>query len=236
MRSLDRTIRKLCSKAARIFVENNKIAQFTVENLENYLGIPVFIDDEINHEPSIGITNGLAWTAYGGQMLKIEAVIMPGKGKIMLTGQLGNVMKESAHAALSYARAHAQEFGINQELFMNYDLHIHVPAGAVHKDGPSAGITMLASILSALTQRPIDSHYAMTGELNLRGEVMQIGGLKEKVLAAKRNKIIHIIIPDRNKNDLKGLEDLTKDLDIVLVKHANEVLQRVLLPKKNNLM
>lgn len=234
VRSLDRIIRKLCSKAARIFVENNQVASFTPENLENYLGIATFLDDELNHEPSIGITNGLAWTAYGGQILKIEAVIMPGKGKIMLTGQLGNVMKESAHAAFSYARAHAPEFGIDQKLFIHYDLHIHVPAGSVPKDGPSAGITMLASILSALTQRPIDSHYAMTGELNLRGEIMPIGGVKEKVLAAKRNKIVHIIIPDKNKNDLKGLEDLTKDLNIVLVKHANEVLERVLLPKKNS--
>ena len=192
------------------------------------------MDDDMNHEPMVGITNGLAWTAYGGQMLKIEAIIMPGKGKIMLTGQLGNVMKESAHAALSYARAHAQEFGIDQKMFTLYDLHVHVPAGAVPKDGPSAGITMLSSILSALTQRPIDSHYAMTGELNLRGEVMPIGGVKEKVLAAKRNKIPYVIIPDKNKSDLKGLEEHMTDVDIVLVRHADEVLRRVLMPKKGS--
>ncbi len=233
VRSLDRTIRKLCSKAARALVETSIIAQFNVDNLEEYLGAQIFFDDEVNHEPTIGITNGLAWTAYGGQMLKIEAVVMLGKGKIMLTGQLGNVMKESAHAALSYVRVHAQEFGIDQKMFTHYDLHIHVPSGAVPKDGPSAGITMLSSILSAFTQRPIDSCYAMTGELNLQGEVMPIGGVKEKVLAAKRNKILHIIIPDKNKNDLKGLKDIIKDIDIVFVQHADEVLKRVLLPKKN---
>ncbi len=158
---------------------------------------------------------------------------MPGKGKLMLTGQLGDVMKESAQAALSYARAHAKEFGISDKTFTNNDLHIHVPAGAVPKDGPSAGITMLTAILSALTERPINAHYAMTGELNLQGEVMPIGGVKEKILAAKRNNMSHIILPHKNKNDLIGLEDVSNDIEIILVEHANDVLHRVLMPKND---
>ena len=155
---------------------------------------------------------------------------MPGKGKLTLTGQLGDVMKESAQAAVSYARAHAKEFGINNKLFNTTDLHIHIPSGAIPKDGPSAGITLLTSILSAYTNRPIHADYAMTGELNLRGEVMPIGGLKEKVLAAKRNGVAHVIAPGKNKNDLIGMEEITKGIDIIWVSHVNEVLERVLEP------
>ena len=187
------------------------------------------MDDETNHESQIGISNGLAWTAYGGEMIKIEAVLMPGSGKLLLTGQLGDVMKESAQAALSYARSHAKEFGIHPRVFAKNDLHIHVPAGGIPKDGPSAGITMLTAILSTLTNKPIDSHYAMTGELNLRGEVMPIGGVKEKILAAKRNKVPHVILPFKNKNDLVGIDEVTQGIDIVWVQHANEVLSRVLM-------
>lgn len=231
VRQLERIIRKLCSKAARTFVETDTTIEFTTENLPQYLGPRKFIDDEMSSEDLIGISNGLAWTSYGGEMLKIESVLMPGKGKLILTGQLGDVMKESAQAALSYARAHAKEFGIPDSIFNNNDIHIHVPAGAIPKDGPSAGITMLTAILSCLTQRPISSRYAMTGELNLRGEVMPIGGVKEKILAAKRNKMSHIILPHKNKNDLVGLEDIAQDIEIVLVTHADEVLTRVLQPK-----
>jgi len=230
VRQLERIIRKLCSKAARTLVEENRTITFDVENITHYLGPRKFLDDDITTEDLVGISNGLAWTAYGGEMLKIESVLMPGKGKLILTGQLGDVMKESAQAALSYARSHAKEFGIADALFNNNDLHIHVPAGAIPKDGPSAGITMLTAILSCLTQRPISARYAMTGELNLRGEVMPIGGVKEKILAAKRNKMSHIILPHKNKNDLVGLEDIAQDIEIVLVNHADEVLTRVLQP------
>ena len=152
---------------------------------------------------------------------------MPGTGKLMLTGQLGDVMKESAQAALSYARAHAERFGIDHDIFKKHDLHIHVPAGAIPKDGPSAGITMLTAILSTLTKKPINAQFAMTGELNLRGDVMPIGGLKEKILAAKRNKLLHVIAPLKNKNELKGHEDITKDIEIIWVEHADEVLERI---------
>ncbi len=230
VRQLERTIRKLCSKAARNFVETNNIASISNENIEQYLGPRRYRYDEAIKEDLVGISNGLAWTSFGGEMIKIEAVLMPGKGKLILTGQLGNVMKESAQAAVSYARAHAKEFGILDKLFTTQDLHIHVPAGAIPKDGPSAGITMLTAILSAYTARPISACYAMTGELNLCGEVMPIGGLKEKVLAAKRNNIAHVIAPLKNKNDLMGLDDITKDINIIWVNHANEVLERVLIP------
>jgi ATP-dependent Lon protease len=231
VRQLERLIGKLCSKAARSFVETQKIATFTPKNVDTYLGPRRFMEDDIQTNNQVGITNGLAWTVYGGEMLKIEAILIPGKGNLILTGQLGDVMKESAQAAMSYARAHAARFNIDHDVFTKNDLHIHVPAGAIPKDGPSAGITMLTSILSALTQRPINAQYAMTGELNLRGEVMPIGGAKEKILAAKRNKIKSVILPAKNKKDLVGLEDIMKDIDVIWVDHADEVLNRVLILK-----
>lgn len=235
VRELERLIKKLCSKAARSFVEANNVIRITTTNLEKYLGPRKFKEDSIEEKHEIGITNGLAWTPYGGETIKIEAVVMPGKGKLILTGQLGDVMKESAQAALSYARSHAKEFEIDPKVFTEFDLHIHVPAGGVPKDGPSAGVTLLSSILSALTQRPINALYAMTGELNLRGKVMPIGGVKEKILAAKRNRIPHVILPQKNQSDLIGHEDIAKDIDIIWVNTADEVLNHVLMPseKKN---
>ncbi|KKP35367.1 MAG: Lon protease [candidate division TM6 bacterium GW2011_GWF2_32_72] len=232
VRQLDRTIRKLCSKVARSLVEEGKMIDFTPSNLDKYLGPRIFAEEECSKVCQVGITNGLAWTSFGGEMIKIEAVSIPGKGRLILTGQLGDVMKESAQAALSYARVHAKEFGLDDKMFTNYDLHIHVPAGAVPKDGPSAGVTMLSSILSALTDRPIDADYAMTGEINLRGEVMPIGGVREKILAAKRNKISHILLPMKNKNDLVGMdEDITKGIDVIWVDKADQILNRVLMEK-----
>lgn len=230
VRQLERLIHKLCSKAARTFVEKKTIINFETTNLDELLGPCKFMEDGANKEHKIGISNGLAWTVYGGEILPIEAVLIPGKGQLILTGQLGDIMKESAQAARSYACAHAQEFNIDEDKFNKYDLHIHVPAGAVPKDGPSAGITMLTAILSALTDRPISSNYAMTGELNLRGEVMPIGGVKEKILAAKRNNISCIILPSKNKHNLAELNDIIEGIDIILVDHANEVLERVLMP------
>lgn len=232
VRQLERTMRKLCCKAARSIVEDNHHLIFTKDNLDKYLGPRKFLDDDVDCENRIGITNGLAWTSFGGEMIKIEALVMPGKGKLLLTGQLGSVMQESAQAALSYTRAHAKEFGIAKDMFINYDLHIHVPAGGVPKDGPSAGVTMLTSILSALTQKPINAQYAMTGELNLRGNVMPIGGVKEKILAAKRNKVPFVILPYKNKNDLIGFEEIAQDVNIIWVNHAQEVLDHVLMEKQ----
>lgn len=231
VRQCERLIRKLCSKAARALVETKKAIAFSAKNLDIYLGPRRFVEEKHSMEHQVGIANALAWTAFGGELLKIEAILMPGKGKLTLTGQLGDVMKESAQAALSYARAHAKEFGIDNRYFTSHDLHIHVPAGAVPKDGPSAGITMLTSILSALTGRPINAQCAMTGELNLRGEVMPIGGVKEKILAAKRNKMSLVIFPQQNQCDLVGMEDIAKDINVIWVKHANEALQHVLMEK-----
>ena len=231
VRQLDRLIRKLCSKAARSLAQEDKMVIFQKENLHKYLGPRKFLEDDVSKEDQIGISNGLAYTAYGGEVIKIEAVLMTGKGKLILTGQLGDVMKESAQAALTYARAHAQQFAIDNKYFTHYDLHIHVPAGGIPKDGPSAGITLLTAILSVLTQRPINSHYAMTGELNLRGDVMPIGGVKEKILAAKRNKVDYIILPYKNKNDLIDMEEIIENIEVIWVNHADEVIQCVLLPR-----
>lgn len=231
VRELERLIKKLCSKTARNLIENSKIIKFNLSNLENYLGPKKFIDNDYYNQDHIGISNGLAWTAYGGELIKVEAILIPGDGKLILTGSLGKVLQESAQAALSYAKAHSNDFNIDKNKFKNYDLHIHVPGGGVPKDGPSAGITLLSSILSALTERPISAEYAMTGELNLRGNIMPIGGVKEKILAAKRNKVLHVILPDQNRNDLIGSENIAEGIDVIWVKHANEVIDKVLIAK-----
>ncbi len=230
VRNLAQQIKKLCSKAARLFVEKQEVIVITNETLEDHLGSKRFVDELVHAKNMVGITNGLAWTSFGGEVLKIEALMMPGTGKLILTGQLGDVMKESAQAAMSYARSHAAEFKIHEDRFAKFDLHIHVPAGAVPKDGPSAGITMLTSILSALTDRPIDASFAMTGELNLRGDVMPIGGVKEKLLAAKRNRMSSIILPEQNKNEYAAIKEFTNDINVIWVSHANEVMEQVLLP------
>jgi len=232
VRELERILKKLCSKATRTFVEEHILPIFTAENIEKYLGPFRFTQEDHDPEHHVGICNGLAWTAVGGQMIKIEAIAMPGRGKLLLTGQLGSVMRESAQAALSYVRAHAQEFSIDPKMFSTHDLHIHVPAGGIPKDGPSAGVTMLTSILSAFTQRPIKSDYAMTGEINLRGNIMPIGGVKEKILAAKRNGVQHVMLPLKNKHDVVGLEKLLMGIELIWVGHANDVLHHVLLPSK----
>ncbi len=232
VRQLERLVRKLASKIARIFVEKDELVTITPGSLDLYLGPRKFLEDDAHQESQVGISNGLAWTSVGGEVMKIEAILMPGKGRLILTGQLGDVMKESAQAALSYAKAHAKEFGIPSTALNNNDLHIHIPAGAIPKDGPSGGIALLTAILSTLTGRPISGEYAMTGELNLRGEVMPIGGVKEKILAAKRNHIPHVILPLKNKNDLIELNEVTKNIDVILVGHAEEVLEKVLLPKQ----
>lgn len=231
VRQLERLISKLCSKAARNFVEIKQFNGFSVDTLEDHLGPCRFIDDGANKNHQIGISNGLAWTVFGGEILQIEAMLMPGTGKLLLTGQLGDVMKESAQAARSYACAHAKDFGIDNKLFTEYDLHIHLPAGAVPKDGPSAGLAILTAMLSTLTNRPINSDYAMTGELNLRGEVMPIGGVKEKILAAKRNNIPYVILPRKNSHNLAELDTMTDGIDIILVDHANDVIDRLLMPE-----
>ncbi|NDD53169.1 endopeptidase La [bacterium] len=231
VRDLERNIQKLCSKYARALVETNSKITITPENVHEYLGPTKVTGENIRLGHKVGVTNGLAWTPYGGDVLQVEAVLMPGTGKLIMTGQLGDVMKESAQAAMTYAKAHAVLFGIEPKAFNEFDLHIHLPAGAIPKDGPSAGITLLSSILSAYTKRAINGDFAMTGELNLRGEVLPIGGVKEKILAAKQHGLKNVIIPKSNQKDLVGLDKVFEGLQILLVENVAEVLHHVLMPQ-----
>ncbi len=230
VRELKRLIGKLCSKYARELVENEKKIEFTPKNINEYLGPRRIPKEDIIKADKVGVTNGLAWTPYGGEILQVEAALMPGQGKLILTGQLGEVMRESAQAALTYIKSHAKSFGLQAKNFKGYDIHIHLPAGAIPKDGPSAGITLLSSLLSAFTGRKINGKFAMTGELSLQGKVLPIGGLKEKILAAKQNGLDNVIVPKLNKKDLVGLDKISKGMKIHLVDDVNEVLERVLLP------
>lgn len=235
VRELERVMQKICAKFARSIVETGKKPNFTQANIGEYLGNRKFVFDEMDKTNRIGVANGLAWTAYGGEILQVEAILMPGHGKMTLTGQLGDVMKESAQAALSYARSHFKRFDIDPKLFSNYDLHIHLPAGAIPKDGPSAGITVLSSILSALTMRPIDGSCAMTGELNLQGLVLPIGGVREKLLAAKRHGVKNVLLPEKNKGDVQDGFFNNHGFDVSFYSNVNAVLDKVLLPKKSKI-
>lgn len=227
VRGLGRLLDTLCAKAARIFVEQGVCATIQPGTLETYLGPQPIRADEIGKKDQVGMVNGLAWTAFGGVMTRIEVALTPGDGKLKLTGKLGDVMKESAQAALTYVRAHAQDLGIDGQAFKQHDIHIHAPDGATPKDGPSAGITMLTALVSAFTNRKFDARYAMTGEIDLHGNVLPIGGVKEKLLAAKRYGIAHVIMPHDNQSDLKGKEELYGDLDVIWVDHAEQVLKLV---------
>ncbi|MBC8413170.1 MAG: endopeptidase La [Nitrospira sp.] len=237
VRNLEREIANLCRKVARKIAEGSTKC-YTIDdtNLHKYLGVPKYLPEEEIKKDEVGVSTGLAWTESGGDIIYIEATIMKGKGGIMLTGQLGDVMKESAHAALSYIRSKAKKIGIPDSVFSNNDLHIHVPAGAIPKDGPSAGITMATAIASALTGRAVHKNVAMTGEVTLRGRVLPIGGLKEKTLAAKRMGINKILIPKRNEKDLEDIPAyVKKDMVFVPVETMDEVLIHALkkaVPKK----
>jgi ATP-dependent Lon protease len=234
VRNLEREIANLCRKVARKIAEGkDKTYHISAKNLSKYLGAPKFLPEEEMEKDEVGVATGLAWTETGGDIIYVEATIMKGKGNITLTGQLGDVMKESAHAALSYIRSRAKQIGINNALFSKNDIHIHVPAGAIPKDGPSAGITMATAIASAFTGRPVYKTIAMTGEVTLRGRVLPVGGLKEKTLAAKRMGIKKIIIPRRNKKDLEEIPKyIKKDIEFILVETMDEVLKSAL--KKNS--
>lgn len=230
VRELERSIAAVCRKAAAKIVsgetQTNKIK---ASNLKEYLGTIKFDKEEALKSDAVGIVKGLAWTAVGGVTLDVEACIMDGKGEITLTGQLGDVMKESAIVALGYIRSKASEYGIDKEFFENKDIHIHIPEGAVPKDGPSAGITMTLAMLSAYTNRKVSHEYAMTGEITLHGNVLPIGGLKEKILAAKNAGIKKIIIPDKNKKDVLDIEaEILENVEIIYVKKMDDVIRRAL--------
>ena len=230
VRNLERKIGEICRKAAREIYEGICESVLVDEKqLEQYLGKERFHVDRINEQDEIGIVRGLAWTSVGGDTLQIEVNVMPGKGEFKLTGQLGDVMKESATAGISYIRSVAARYGINQEFFQENDIHVHIPEGAVPKDGPSAGITTATAMLSAIIDKPVRADLAMTGEITLRGRVLPIGGLKEKLLAAKYAKIKEVLVPKSNKPDIKELdEEITDGLKITFVENMNEVLERAL--------
>lgn len=225
VRSLERTIGKLCRKAAReIFRDSEAAVKVTKTNLKTYLGNPKYSPEKKNDHAEVGIVRGLAWTSVGGVTLEVEVNVLPGKGELVLTGKLGDVMKESAQAALSYVRSISEGYGIDAEFYTKHDIHIHIPEGAVPKDGPSAGITMATAMLSAITDRPVRADVAMTGEITLRGRVLPIGGLKEKLLAAKVIGIKTVCIPKDNEKDLEEIsKEITDGMEIVPVERFSQV-------------
>ncbi|TFB08241.1 endopeptidase La [Candidatus Atribacteria bacterium MT.SAG.1] len=231
VRGLEKEITSIYRKVALkiVFSEKKKRIRITLKNIENYLGVPKYKIDKIEKEDAIGLATGLAWTEMGGEVLSVETIIMPGKGKLTLTGQLGEVMQESGKAALTYARSRATKFKIDDKFYEKCDIHVHIPEGAIPKDGPSAGITMATSLISSLTKIPIRKDVAMTGEITLRGRVLPVGGLKEKILAAYQSGIKTIIIPQDN---IKNLEDLPnnikKKLKFIMVNNLDEVLKNAL--------
>ncbi len=230
VRELERKIARVCRKVARMIVEE-KIEEVSVSesNLNKYLGKVLYHREEAKKEPQVGIVQGLAWTSVGGVTLEIEVNVMPGKGELSLTGQLGDVMKESAVAALSYIRSISDKYGIDKSFYQENDIHIHIPEGAVPKDGPSAGITLATAMFSAITGKPVRGDVAMTGEITLRGRVLPIGGVKEKVLAAKNAGIYQVCVPEKNDADVKELSaEIMKNMDIRLVKTMEDVFQIVL--------
>jgi ATP-dependent Lon protease len=235
VRNLERELSKICRKTVKNHLidsankNNKKKTLITTDVLEEYLGILRYRHYHNESQDQVGLVHGLAWTQSGGEMLSIEAITMPGKGKVTLTGKLGDVMQESIQAALSVVRSRADVLGIPPSFFDEYDLHVHVPEGATPKDGPSAGITMCTALLSAITKRVVRSDVAMTGEITLRGDVLPIGGLKEKLIAAKRSNINLVIIPRDNQRDLKEIpKNILENLDIHAVRSIDEVFELAL--------
>jgi ATP-dependent Lon protease len=232
VRSLERQIAKIVRKIIRAYLEGEIKKNITISptELENFLGIPKHLYSEVNRQNKPGVVTGLAWTAFGGETLQVEVVKMKGSGKLKLTGQLGDIMQESAQAAYSYARLQADKYDIKGEFYKDMDLHLHIPEGAIPKDGPSAGITMTTAIISVLSEKPVRHDIAMTGEITLTGLVLPIGGLPEKLIAAKRSGIFNVIIPRKNEPNLKEIaQEIKKDMNIILVDEVDEVLEKVLL-------
>jgi ATP-dependent Lon protease len=227
LRNLEREIAKICRKVARRLAEGEQ-GPFRISrtNLHRYLGVAKIIPEIDQEADEVGVVTGLAWTQFGGEIMKIEAATMAGKGKLMLTGHLGEVMKESAQAALSYTRSRAEQLGLEPDFYETLDIHIHVPAGAIPKDGPSAGVTMATALVSSLCQKPVRRDLAMTGEITLRGNVLPVGGLKEKALAALRAKIHTMVIPAQNRKDLTEIpKNIRRHLQFKPVGHLDEILQ-----------
>ena len=235
VRQLEREIAALCRKAAMAIVSGeHKRVSVNGDNLEQLLGVVKYQPEKLEREPQVGLVNGLAWTSVGGELLEVEASVMEGTGKIMPTGNLGDVMKESCQAAISFIRSHAKELGVDPTFYQNRDIHIHFPEGAVPKDGPSAGIAITTAIVSALTDQPVRRDIAMTGEVTIRGRVLPIGGLREKTMAAFRNGIHTVIIPEDNRKDLEEIDQTVRQgLHFVTVSNASEVLEEALIHLDN---
>jgi ATP-dependent Lon protease len=236
VRSLERTLGKICRKVAKEVVEGKDTAtRIDTRNLDKYLGIPKYEYGKAEGENRVGVVTGLAWTQLGGDILDIEVSIIPGDGKLILTGKLGDVMKESARIALSYARTKSKEYNFPEEFYKKYDIHVHVPEGAIPKDGPSAGITLATALISALANKEVDGEVAMTGEVTLRGRVLPVGGIKSKVLAAHRAGIKKIVLCKKNKKDLEEVPDnIKRDLEFVLVEEMDQVLAEAIVEGDEN--
>ena len=232
MRVLERKLAAICRKTAmKVVSEDIKSVRITEKDLQEYLGVPRYYPERQALEERVGVVNGLAWTSVGGELLEVEVNVVPGSGKVELTGNLGDVMKESAQTALTYIRSQADRLGIASNFYKEKDIHVHFPEGAVPKDGPSAGIAITTAMVSALTGTPVRRGLAMTGEVTLRGRVLPIGGLKEKTMAAFRNGIKTVIIPADNNKDLEEIDQtVRKALQFVLVERADQVLSTALLP------
>lgn len=230
VRNLERRIGEICRKAAREFLEKKrKSVHITEGNLQKYLGKEKITFENANEEDEVGIVRGLAWTSVGGDTLQIEVNVMPGDGKLQMTGQMGDVMKESAMTALTYVRSICPQYDVPDDYFAKHDIHIHIPEGAVPKDGPSAGITMATAMFSAVVNRKVLAKVAMTGEITLRGRVLPIGGLKEKILAAKMAHMETVLVPEKNRADIAELsKEITKGLTILYMKSMEDVLAAAL--------
>ncbi len=232
VRNLEREIGSLCRKAARRLAEDKRrLSTITAKTLERYLGPPRYIHERLEKEDQVGVAMGMAWTANGGDLLPVEVALMPGKGNVTLTGQMGEVMQESAQAAITYLRSQAEEWEIDPEDFEKLDIHIHLPEGAIPKDGPSGGVTMATALFSAFTQYPVRRDLTMSGEVTLRGRVLPVGGVKEKVLAAHRAGVKTVLLPERNKPDLQEIpRSLLRGLEVILVDSMDDVLAQALVP------
>jgi len=233
VRNLEREIGNICRKVAHnVAAGTRKLYKITLKNLEKFAGKAKLFRDQLLEENTVGVATGMAWTPYGGDILFIEVKLIPGKGKLILTGSLGDVMKESATAALSFIKANSKRISIPEKDFQNHDIHIHIPEGGIPKDGPSAGITLTAALCSAFTGKEINRRIAMTGEITLRGKILPVGGIKEKVLAAKRAGIKTIVLPEKNKNDLSDIKEIyLKGMEFSFVKNIEEAVDLAMVTK-----
>jgi ATP-dependent Lon protease len=232
VRNLEREISTICRKIARLKTENkNYPTKIESTHIGRFLGPQQIFDLEAEHDDEIGVATAMAWTVSGGDIMPVEVLIVDGKGNLQITGQIGEIMQESAQAALSYTKSKAEALNVDPEIFENVDIHIHVPEGGIPKDGPSAGITIAIALISAFTNRKVRRDIALTGEITLRGRILPVGGIREKVLAAHRAGITKIFLPIKNEKDLIDLsKKVRKQLNIILVKHMDDVIEEVLLP------